>query len=31
MAGQAAWLVLSYAALRVVWAAGLRQYSAVGA
>jgi ABC-2 type transport system permease protein len=31
MAGQAVWLGLSYAALQVAWAAGLRRYSAVGA
>jgi ABC-2 type transport system permease protein len=31
IAGQAAWLGLSYAVLQVAWRAGLRQYSAVGA
>ncbi len=31
MGGQALWLAAAYAVLQVVWRAGLRQYSAVGA
>jgi ABC-2 type transport system permease protein len=31
MGGQALWLATAYAVLQVVWRAGLRQYSAVGA
>ncbi len=31
LAGQAAWLAVCYVALQVVWRAGVREYSAVGA